>query len=73
MATIPPHSTAELADVIGMYPVEEGIAEVLSYLALNEDDIRIDMHDDEEITIDYTDPEGIAKRTRLPRVTVTRA
>ncbi|MGO1411843.1 MAG: DUF3375 domain-containing protein [Microbacterium sp.] len=72
-ATIPPHSTAELADVIGMYPVEEGIAEVLSYLALNEDDIRIDMHDDEEITIDYTDPEGIAKRTRLPRVTVTRA
>lgn len=71
-AIVPPRNTAELADILDLYPAEEGIAEVLGYLTLNDDDIRIDMHDEGEITIDYTDPSGARRRTRMPRVTVTR-
>lgn len=70
-AIVPPRATAELADIIAMYPVEEGIAEILGYLALGEDDIAVSLHEDEEIIIDYVDIEGTPRRVALPRVTVT--
>jgi len=72
-AIVPPRSTAELADVIELYPVEEGVAEILGYLALTEDDIDIQFHAEEEITIDYTDLEGRAKRAIMPKATVSRS
>ncbi|MFA5607853.1 MAG: DUF3375 family protein, partial [Leucobacter sp.] len=71
-AIVPPRSTAELADVIALYPVEEGVAEILGYLALTDDDIDIELHDDQGVTIDYTDLEGRAKRVIMPKATVTR-
>ena len=70
--SVPPRSVAELTDVLGLYPVEEGLAEILGYLALSDDDIRVDLHDDQEITIDYIDSAGISRRATLPRATVTR-
>lgn len=69
---VPPRSTSELADVIAVYPVTEGIAEILGYLALSDDDVHIELHDDETTTIDYSDRDGHAKRVTLPRATVTR-
>lgn len=71
-AIVPPRSTAELTDILDLYPVDEGVAEILGYLALTDDDIRIDLHDDEETIIDYVDIEGAKKRATLPRTTVTR-
>ncbi|MGD9606048.1 MAG: DUF3375 domain-containing protein [Leucobacter sp.] len=71
-AIVPPRSTAELADIIELYPVEEGIAEILGYLALTDDDIEIELHDGQEVTIDYTDLEGRAKRAIMPKATVIR-
>ena len=72
-AIVPPRSTAELTDILELYPVEEGVAEILGYLALSDDRIRIDLHPEEEITIAYTDTTGIHRRVTLPRATVTRA
>lgn len=71
-AIVPPRSTAELTDILDLYPVEEGVAEILGYLALSDEDIRIDMYDDQETTIQYADVHGIDKQATLPRVTVTR-
>ncbi|WP_091180191.1 DUF3375 domain-containing protein [Paramicrobacterium humi] len=71
-ALIPRRSTAELTDIINFYPIEEGVAEILGYLALSNDDIRIDLHDGEETIISYTDIAGTPKRATLPRTTVTR-
>lgn len=70
-AIVPPRSTAELTDIITLYPVSEGIAEILGYLALNEEDINVTLHEGEETTIDYVDIEGVSRRVNLPRVTVT--
>ncbi|MBN9613554.1 MAG: DUF3375 family protein, partial [Actinobacteria bacterium] len=71
-AIVPPQSTADLTDIVGLYPVEEGIAEILGYLALSDEDIEIRLDDGDRTSIDYTDAEGFHKRVALPRVTVTR-
>jgi flagellar motility protein MotE (MotC chaperone) len=71
-AIVPPRTTAELADILHLYPVEQGVAEILGYLALSDDDVRIEMHREDQITIDYEDTEGVARRATLPRVTVRR-
>lgn len=71
-AIVPPHSTADLADVVELYPVDEGLAEILGYLALNDESIRIDLYEGEDSTIDYRDIDGISRRVTLPRATVTR-
>ncbi|CAN5221897.1 DUF3375 domain-containing protein [soil metagenome] len=71
-AIVPRRSSATLDDIIALYPVEEGIAEILGYLSLGDhDDVSIDMTDGETI-IDYTDREGVSRRVRMPHVTVTR-
>ncbi|QIM15636.1 DUF3375 domain-containing protein [Leucobacter insecticola] len=72
-AIVPPRQTAELVDILQLYPVEQGVAEILGYLALSDDEVSIELHRDEETTIDYVDTAGIARRAKLPRVTVTRA
>ena len=71
-AIVPPRSTAELTDILQLYPIEEGVAEILGYLALSDDEIQIDLRPEEEITITYVDTTGIHRRAILPRATVTR-
>lgn len=70
-AIVPARSAAELEDIIALYPVEEGVAELLGYLALDDDDIDVEVGDG-EMTIDYDDLEGTPRRVRMPKVTVTR-
>jgi flagellar motility protein MotE (MotC chaperone) len=70
-AVVPPQSMAALDDIIMMYPVQEGIAEILGYLSLGEVDIAIEIAD-REMVIEYRDAEGGVRRVRMPRVTVTR-
>ncbi|MDJ1371896.1 DUF3375 domain-containing protein [Gulosibacter molinativorax] len=69
---VPRRSVAELSDIIELYPVEEGIAEILGYLALSEDDIDIALDDEVTTVIDYTDLAGMPKRVTLPKVSVAR-
>ncbi|MDX2375213.1 DUF3375 domain-containing protein [Microbacterium sp. LRZ72] len=70
-AVVPPRTTAALDDIVTLYPIEEGVAEVLGYLALAEDDISVHVGDG-DMTVDYQDATGTMRRVRMPRVTVTR-
>lgn len=40
---VPPRTSAALEDIIAMYPLEEGIAELLGYLALDDDGILLEV------------------------------
>ena len=70
-AVVPPRTSAALDDIIGLFPVQEGVAEILGYLALDADDITIDVADD-EMTIDFADVLGDRKRVRMRKVQVRR-
>ncbi len=71
---LPEDSSALLSDVVAVHPIEQGAAEIVGYLALNEDDLAIDVDDTEETVLEYPDPADpdITKRARLPKVTVRR-
>lgn len=73
-AVLPQRSSALLSDIIAMYPVEQGAAEIVGYLALGDEDLTIELDEGAETLIDYPDPTDpeITKRARLPRVTVRR-
>jgi hypothetical protein len=57
-----------------MHPIEQGAAEIVGYLALNDDDVTVDMDEAGETVLEYTEPNdpAITKRARLPKVTVRR-
>ncbi len=73
-AVLPPRSTALLSDIVSLYPIEQGAAEIVSYLALDQDDLQVEMDESEETLLEYADPADpdILKRARLPKVTVRR-
>lgn len=73
-AILPAHSTALLSDIVAMYPIEHGAAEIVSYLALADDEVDIEMDDSDVTILDYPNPEDPEKanRARLPKVTVKR-
>ena len=68
------NSSALLSDIVAVYPIEQGAAEIVGYLALNDEDVDVDMDDADETLLDYTDPADpdCTKRARLPKVTVRR-
>lgn len=71
-AVVPLHTSVALDEIIALYPVEEGIAEVLGYLSLDGDGITVETTD-EQMVIDYSDAEGSPRRVRMKRALVTRA
>lgn len=73
-AVLPQNSSALLSDVIAVHPIEQGAAEIVGYLALNDEDVIVDLDDTGETILDYTDAEDPErrKRARMPKVTVRR-
>lgn len=71
---LPENSSALLSDVIAVHPIEQGAAEIVGYLALNDEEVSVDMDDTDETVLDYPDPTDpdVTKRARLPKVTVRR-
>lgn len=71
---LPEQATALLSDIVSMYPVEHGAAEIVSYLALSDEEVLVEMDPADETILDYADPANNdrIKRARLPKVTVTR-
>ena len=55
-----------------MFPIEQGAAEIISYLALQDEDVEIDMDDTDETLLDFAGTDGRPLRARLPKVTVKR-
>lgn len=70
-SVVPVRSSALLADIIGLFPLQHGTAELVGYLALAGDDIDIVMDETEESVLDIPAAE-LVRRVRLPKVTVTR-
>lgn len=71
---LPQHSAALLDDIVAWHPIEQGAAEIVGYLALDDDEIVIDLDDADETLLEYLDPadEQVTKRARMPKVTVRR-
>lgn len=68
---IPARGTALLEDVIDLYPVEHGAAELVGYLALDQEDLEVTTDETAETVISY-DEAGRPMRARMPRVEVRR-
>ena len=73
-SVLPESSSALLSDVVAMHPIEQGAAEIVGYLALNDQDMAVEMDDTDETFLEYSDPADadVTKRARLPKVTVRR-
>lgn len=73
-AVLPERSAALLSDIVAMYPLEQGAAEIVNYLALDDGEVAVEMDDSDETVLDYDDPADPTnvKRARLPKVTVRR-
>jgi len=71
---LPENSWAFLSDIIEMYPIEQGAAELVGYLALADDDITVEMDDRDETLLEIGDPADPdrARWVRLAKVTVKR-
>jgi hypothetical protein len=76
---VPERSSALLSDIVQLYPIEQGAAEIIGYLALQDDDLAVELDDSDETLIDFATgdgdddtPERQLRRARLPKVTVRR-
>jgi flagellar motility protein MotE (MotC chaperone) len=71
---LPENSSALLSDVVAVHPITQGAAEIVGYLALNDEDVTVDMDDADETLLEYSDraDPDLTKRARLPKVTVRR-
>lgn len=79
---VPPRTSALLTDIIRLFPLRDGVAEIVGYLALSDDDIEVSMDESDETYLDLSqDPEGgentgqgvgVVRRVRLPKATVAR-
>lgn len=70
-SVIPRRGSALLEELVELYPLEQGVAEIIGYLALSEEDIEVELDESQtaRITFRNDDAEQVA---RLPRVTVSR-
>jgi hypothetical protein len=62
-----------LREVLSVHPPSLGLAEILSYLALSEDDLEVVIDDSEELVIRYHDVDDHPRQVRMPQVTLTRS
>lgn len=70
-SVVPPRSSALLSDIVALFPLEHGAAEIIGYLALTDDDLEVAMDEADETLIEYAEGD-VVRRARLPKVTVTR-
>ncbi|HET7305339.1 MAG TPA: DUF3375 domain-containing protein [Segeticoccus sp.] len=61
-----------LEEVLERHPPEQGLAEVVAYLALAEEDLDVVFDEDTTTEIPYTDTVGTERLLRLPLVTLAR-
>lgn len=70
-SAVPERGSALLSDIVRVYPIEQGAAEIVGYLALTDADLEVTLDEQEETCIDYADGD-VLRRARLPKVTVSR-
>ncbi len=70
-SVVPPRSGALLTDIVELFPLRHGAAEIVGYLALGDDDIEVVTDEREQTHLDIAQ-DGLVRRVRLPKVTVRR-
>lgn len=70
---VPPRSSILLGDLLELYPIEEGVAEIVGYLALTDDDLELVPDEAERMVIEYVDTFGRRRRVQLPAIEVHRS
>lgn len=73
-AVLPPRSSMQLEDIVDLFPLEQGAAEIVGYLGISDDELSVELDDEDETVLDYPDPDDEQRwlRARLPKVTVRR-
>ena len=78
-SVVPLRSSAFLEDIVQLFPIEQGAAEIIGYLALNDEDLVVELDETDETLLDYevSDPAAgdsvsARRRARLPKATVCR-
>lgn len=73
-AVLPERTAALLSDIVALYPLEQGAAEIVGYLALTDGEVSVEMDETDETVLEYADPSDphVTRRARLPKVTVRR-
>lgn len=64
---------ATLVEVLADHPVSQGVAELVAYLGLVEDDFEVVIDDTVSDRITVTDLEGRVRTVRMPRVSLVRS
>ncbi len=67
-ATLAHRDQASLADIVGSYPLEHGLAELVTYLALASDHPATVIDDARTETIAWCDAQGIDRQAHVPLV-----
>lgn len=67
------HSPVSLVAVIREHPLEQGLAELITYLALASEDPDSVIEEDRTDAVEWIDTEGIHRRAMVPRVLFRRA
>jgi hypothetical protein len=62
-----------LTEVIALAPVEQGLAELVSYLALDDDGFEVVFDDSVQVRIGWSDGSGAERTATLPAVTYVRS
>lgn len=62
-----------LAELVAANPVTQGVAEVVAYLGLTEDDFEVVLDESGQDVIDVTDEDGRTRSVRMPRAVLVRS
>ncbi|HET9649272.1 MAG TPA: hypothetical protein VFP34_13735 [Microlunatus sp.] len=52
---LPERSSALLSDIVQLYPIEQGAAEIVGYLALDDDGVIVELDESDETLPEYGD------------------
>lgn len=69
---LPARSSTSLAEILELYPLREGIAELVAYLALTDEDLHIELDEGREVRLEYVDDQARRRTVRMPEATVSR-
>ncbi|MBO0981805.1 DUF3375 family protein, partial [Microbacterium sp. SD291] len=73
-AVVPPRSAAELSEILSLYPVADGAAEVIAYLGLDShDDLELEIDAERSMSVVYEGLDGVDRRMTIPHVTIKRS
>ena len=62
-----------LADLVDAYPLEQGLAELVTYISVATDDAAATIQEGREQAVEWLDSEGTLRRARVPLVIFTRS